>query len=124
MKKHIFALALLAGCQTAPQTAAIEPGAAYTLSESEQAAVKRGVIAMLKDPESARFEGLRASKDSEGVVMVCGYVNARNSFGGYAGNQAFTGVLYNGQFGVGGLANDSAVTNVIRQKCAEGGIVI
>jgi len=37
----------------------------------------------LKDPESARIRNVRVMKD--GGALVCGEVNARNSFGGYTG---------------------------------------
>lgn len=44
----------------------------------------------LKDPESAKFseERLYNGEDRD-VVSLCGYVNSRNSYGGYSGKQAF-----------------------------------
>ena len=41
----------------------------------------------LKDPESARFGDVWAAGDSQ--YVACGYVNARNSFGGYTGEELF-----------------------------------
>lgn len=38
----------------------------------------------LRDPDSARFSGSFVSRSSGGPV-VCGYVNAKNGFGGYSG---------------------------------------
>lgn len=48
-------------------------------------AAKRAVIARLKDPDSAQFRNLRIGKGD----IVCGEVNARNSYGGMTGFQPF-----------------------------------
>ena len=47
-----------------------------------------GVKQRLKDPSSAEFRNSRFV-DFEGVPIVCGEVNAKNSFGGYGGFQHF-----------------------------------
>lgn len=49
------------------------------------ASAKNAVLARLKDPESAKFGKVVFREDG----VVCGYVNAKNSFGGYAGEKAF-----------------------------------
>jgi len=41
---------------------------------------------MLKDPASAEF-GASIGRVKHGQRVACGYVNARNSFGGYTGAQ-------------------------------------
>jgi len=46
------------------------------------------ISSRLKDPDSAQFKDVFASKSS-GSPVVCGYVNAKNSFGGYSGYQRF-----------------------------------
>lgn len=46
------------------------------------------VRARLRDPGSAEFSNVRVSRKS-GVAAVCGYVNARNGFGGMAGRERF-----------------------------------
>ena len=43
----------------------------------------------LKDSESAKFRNLRMSKTHSGGDIVKGEVNAKNSFGGYAGFEKF-----------------------------------
>ncbi|HEX8012474.1 MAG TPA: hypothetical protein VF814_16310 [Casimicrobiaceae bacterium] len=46
------------------------------------------LIDSLKDPESARFKGVdyvRGVCDEGAYDIVCGMVNARNSYGGYTG---------------------------------------
>ncbi len=47
------------------------------------------VSAVLKDPDSAKFQNLRVVTNSKGQQCVCGEVNARNSFGGYTGYKEF-----------------------------------
>lgn len=49
------------------------------------AAAKRLVTERMKDPESAKFG--RVVRRESGIV--CGYVNAKNSMGGYAGEKGF-----------------------------------
>lgn len=53
------------------------------------AAGQDAVRAKLKDPGSARFEGVFFNRGADGIPVVCGYVNSRNSFGGYSGAQRF-----------------------------------
>ena len=49
---------------------------------------KDSVRSKLKDPESATFRN-EAVRRQTGAPLVCGEVNARNSFGGAAGHQRF-----------------------------------
>lgn len=44
------------------------------------------VRALLKDPDSAKFDQVTVHP---GKGTVCGYVNAKNGMGGYAGSRAF-----------------------------------
>jgi hypothetical protein len=62
---------------------------AYDLSWSETRAVKSAVKDSLRDPKGATFERLRASRAEDGEISVCGYVNARNAFGGMTGDNLF-----------------------------------
>lgn len=48
---------------------------------------KRAIEMMLKDPDSAKFTGPNRGKVNTG--SWCGYVNAKNSFGGYVGDKSF-----------------------------------
>lgn len=50
----------------------------------------RAVKLRLKDPDSAEFKGSAVYRAS-GAPVVCGYVNAKNSFGGYTGWEEFIG---------------------------------
>lgn len=47
------------------------------------------VSATLKDPDSAKFSDVEAHPHPDGKITVCGVVNARNGFGGYAGPSHF-----------------------------------
>lgn len=55
---------------------------------ARKAAAEHAVKARLKDPGSASFSGMFVSWLSGGPI-VCGRVNAKNSFGGYAGFSRF-----------------------------------
>lgn len=50
-------------------------------------AAKAKVLSRLKDPESAKFSAIYAAGDSS--LVACGHVNAKNSFGGYSGDELF-----------------------------------
>jgi hypothetical protein len=52
-----------------------------------RAAARERVRATLKDPSSAQFGRVWAAGDSQRVA--CGFVNAKNSFGGYTGEELF-----------------------------------
>lgn len=64
-------------------------GKPYTLTSGERSETERVVASYLKDPTSALFDLIRAGKAANGLVTVCGTVNGRNSYGAYAGGQAF-----------------------------------
>lgn len=64
------------------------------LSEEQSLAVERGLKGRLKDPYSASISAVVAGRGNDGsMVFVCGYYNARNSFGGYVGDTPFMGML-------------------------------
>jgi hypothetical protein len=84
----VVAALLLCGCALAP---AATPASIVTLTAEQIAAVRKGVQKALKDPESARFGDMIAGRDPQGVLYVCGWVNAKNSLGGYTGEKRFAG---------------------------------
>lgn len=69
---------------------AAEMGAYAERHGQEQASAKgmESVKRQLKDPESVRFQKTRLSAYAGGLVL-CGEVNAKNSFGGYVGFRRF-----------------------------------
>lgn len=83
------ALVLLSGCLSDDETLKLN--------------AEKHVSGMLKDPESARFSGLYlvpgAVRDGMQDVAVCGVVNAKNSFGAYAGGERFVAYAYKGDIG-------------------------
>lgn len=58
---------------------------AWTKQELALMAVARAAVTrQLKDPSSARFEAVGVMDKGR---YVCGFVNAKNSYGGYTGSQ-------------------------------------
>lgn len=51
---------------------------------------KENVRELLKDPESADFSDVTTHVDGANIV-VCGWVNAKNGYGGYTGREPFIG---------------------------------
>ena len=87
---QIAVLAALGGCVAVPP-APPENSRPYRLTNADTLAIAQAFYYTLKDPESARFAGIRAVRGDSGLVYVCGYVNSRNGFGGYTGFEAFAG---------------------------------
>jgi len=59
------------------------------MSDSLENAAMSAVREMMKDPESARFSDVLAVTNSKQITSICGQVNAKNSYGGYAGAKSF-----------------------------------
>ena len=63
---------------------------------NEQRIVRATVMSQLKDPYSAIFGGYSAwlvtMKDNRREKVICGLVNAKNSFGGYVGDKQYIAV--------------------------------
>lgn len=93
-----IAAALLAGC--ASQQPSLESMMTelkpVALAPAERATAERAVTASLKDPDSARFgAAVFGGVDAAGAKYACGTVNAKNSMGGYTGEQMYA-VKWNG----------------------------
>jgi hypothetical protein len=80
-KKHLIFVAalLLGGCAGIDQV-----GPEVPLPPAAQQSVARAVADQMKDPNSAQFRNWHAFESQMGLI-VCGEVNARNSYGGYVG---------------------------------------
>lgn len=111
MRKLLSALSILALvsvgfytshalAQTSKPTKAVENMA--------RAAVRDG----LKDPQSAQFSGLFTFMVS-GVRHTCGYVNAKNSYGGYTGKQAFAVLSSNAEVDYVATEENSSISIVM-----------
>lgn len=94
---------LLAGCVTVEDTArrdahvgisAMAMRFADAAQEKGRSTVVVDVLAAvtnsMKDPDSVRFRAVRVVRYGTGAV-VCGEVNAKNSYGGYTGFSPFVG---------------------------------
>src|SRR5262245_38343667 len=124
--RHCAAIlcAALAGCSPGPGEYAT-----YRLSTSDIVTVQNVVRANLKDPSSAQFGEMVATRDKTGIVRVCGLVkvNPKNGFGGYvADNQTYIGTLTPGAFTLIRLDNPQmfgeAWPAVVR--CKQNGMVL
>jgi len=102
----------------------IETGSPHQLSEADLTAIKAGLQAVLKDPESMRLGAVHAARSSKGLV-ACGWVNAKNSFGGYTGDQPFMGAFASsGTFAVIDMGSDRPRVNAIIAICNKAGITL
>jgi hypothetical protein len=102
MKKLPFVFYLTCFFFPAIASAQLAPGLkahAYDLSVADIAVIETAVTSILKNPKSARFGTIIANENEKtGQITACGYVNAKNSSGEYAGKQPFKGVLKGRRF--------------------------
>jgi hypothetical protein len=96
-----------------------------SLTDEEKTIIEEGVRKELKDPESAQF---RWMPYVHGEDIYCGYVNSRNSYGGYVGFSPYqVFVVRKGDVPVLasllGIASvgDKAETYAITKTCADSG---
>ena len=97
--------AAISGCVTTPRMAQdnlrnqvvqqamaiVAEFTAYSEKHGEQAAIDESLKAVkrsLKDPDSAKFDGVKVVSAPNGKVL-CGFVNGKNSYGGYVGFKRF-----------------------------------
>ncbi len=78
-------LALVAGC-VETRDVAVSPAQA---SSSALATAKAFMADRLKDPESMKIRDVAHYKTVEGDRIVCGEMDAKNSYGGYGGYSTF-----------------------------------
>ncbi len=80
------------------------PGLArISLSPGIEAAAEKAVNQNLKDPDSSKFSNLVAYQKDPHMIAVCGFVNAKNSYGGYVGATPFFAYVDVGVNGKAGL---------------------
>lgn len=101
------------------------------LTDGELSEIKSYVADGLKDPEAARFKHINAAgrvfphKDTglptfSGVV--CGWLNAKNSYGAYVGMMPFAVQVIGKPFGEPLRANDVRGANIVIGYCREFGV--
>ena len=115
----IFSALLLVGCAEALMKAnGLSPVVRTPLTEAENRAVEAGLRRVLKDPDSARFGEFIGGRNEQNALVVCGYVNGRNSFGGMTGPEPFNGVFQaDNSFFVTGLGSGGSSSQAIRMSC-------
>lgn len=108
---------------TQPQS---PPAGQYRLSEAEQLAIQTGIRTHLKDPTTPLFGGMEAARGDNGFIYVCGMVNAKNSYGGYTGDQPYFGMLIGdaprAAFAVVGFGGTLTESRAILSACKEHGV--
>lgn len=126
MTAFVGIAALLAAApplDAAPPAPPLEP---VVLTAIEIGAVKEAVAERLKDPGSAQFGEMRAARQPGKNAIVCGEVNARNSYGGYVGRRTYTGMLISrdgkAYFAVTGMGSTAAERYAIDTMCQRDGL--
>ena len=102
------------------------------LSAEQVKEVHEGVRKALKDPGSAQFGDLSAAIDDKGLITICGYVNAKNSYGGFTGHKRYIGMLADSTnaktkqrflaFSVAAMGGAAADDFAVNESCKRAGI--
>ncbi len=118
----------LSACAGGAPTPAAEPALELvtprTLPPNQVAALQDGVRASLKDPTSAQFGQHKAGSNAKGGTIVCGWVNAKNSYGGYTGKQPYLALLLpdTGKFYVQKIGGTEAEAYAVQSVCTRSGL--
>lgn len=90
MGKSLIFITFLAltGCSHVMYTSNAEGPQPAQLTDPLRDAAELSVRSRLRDPDSAQFRKLHATRQAE-TVYVCGEVNAKNGYGGYDGFEPF-----------------------------------
>lgn len=123
MKLHILLLAIVL-TWTGQAQAQPDSWSRYDLSISQRTDVQMVIKYSLKDPGSAVFGPISAARKNDGIVVVCGWINAKNSFGGYTGNRPFIGALIKEfpNFYLGGIGENNKDAVKIVKACEKIGL--
>ena len=119
--------------ETPPQTVEASPqtelsaAGSYQLSVEQRRIVETQIARFLKDTESASFGIINAAKakGTPGLVILCGWLNAKNSStGAYTGEQPFYG-MYLPKAGTAGARQIGTTETGVRgvqKHCTDNGI--
>lgn len=92
------------------------------LSPRDTEDVNAGLRREVRDPSSLQTGGMIATGRGSSV-WVCGWLNARNGFGGYAGPVPFHGLLDRERGTFGALIGDnSSAREIVLRLCDKDGI--
>lgn len=92
------------------------------LSPEQEQTISEAFKAVLLDPESGMISGLAAAESANGTLSVCGYINAKNRFGGYTGKVPFFGTFRDARFEVRSVGQDSDSLQQVMNRCQMFGI--
>lgn len=107
MKKHIVLTLLpfiFCGCATPPTQEELSSADYGQYPADYENIIKGYMRTILKDPDSARYQFLNTPKTGwngfggkKFGYVVCAYINAKNSYGGYVGNRMSHFMIKNGR---------------------------
>ncbi|MES0168205.1 hypothetical protein NKJ87_19820 [Mesorhizobium sp. M0027] len=128
---YVALVGALQGCETSPSVRSpATPGVEIGVSPELAAQVELGMRRRLKDPDSAKFGPIRASGrvwNGRKEIVVCGFVNSKNSFGGYTGALPYVGKVYDlkGDFDLITMGDESPnAALMVAAACRGAGIPI
>jgi len=124
MSKKVTSIILalgLVGCVSTQKETLSSP---IELSEIQIKEIKSSVRAVLKDPDSARFGTIMGAKEPNDQIFACGYINAKNSFGGFTGERLFISASTSDGFLTFKIANDKNSTWAVQKTCHDKNIKI
>ncbi len=82
---------------------------------------KIAISKKLKDPNSATFgmmiRAMRPNVRGEPTDTICGYVNAKNSYGGYTGEKPFVYFVQDGSANIASGGQDPTDAMVVGNFC-------
>jgi hypothetical protein len=121
----LILLLFLAGCSASDPPAAqlqsdqVRVFPRVSLTPDQVRLVESGVQRILDDPGAARFGEIYAGQQPDGTLYVCGSVDARNSSGGYTGDQPFYGTLDQRAFTPTTIGGDEVQSRAIEAYCRQ-----
>lgn len=91
------------------------PAFAQQAQRVSESALRKAMVDRLKDADSAKFKSIKSKIEngSNGVLLICGEVNAKNSYGAYAGYEPFMAIGLNkgrGEYLVIGIGEAAGMT--------------
>jgi len=93
-----------------------------TLSMQQAQAVSTAFEGVLIDHKSAELSDLKSATSANGTLSVCGYINAKNRFGGYTGKLPFFGSFRGEAFELRTVGQDRDTLHQVMNRCQMFGI--
>lgn len=100
------------------------PSTPVKLSASDVKNIQSSMRAQMKDPDSTRFGAISGARYADGDLYVCGWVNGKNSYGGYTGMMPYAGHYYAQKKQIDVAVGGARDLRIIQQMCAEQGVAL